>query len=146
MLKIEKEKLRVRPSHCATNSERVMTARAHDVMIKRVYDQPGDADGTRVLVDRIWPRGLTKQRAAADVWLKEIAPTGALRKWFGHDPARWKEFQARYRVELDRNGAAVDRLRGLIQSGPITLLYGAHDEAHNNAVALLDYLDVRHGG
>ena len=82
--------------------------------VKRVYEQPADADGTRVLVDRVWPRGLTNQRAAANVWLKEIAPSADLRKWFGHDPSRWKEFEARYRAELDKNGAAIDRLRELI--------------------------------
>ena len=123
-----------------------MTERAHDLNVKRVYEQPADADGTRVLVDRVWPRGLTKQRAAADVWLKEIAPSADLRKWFGHDPSRWKEFEARYRAELDKNGAAIDRLRELIDKGPVTLLYGAHDEAHNNAVALRAYLDSKRDG
>jgi len=120
-----------------------MTARAHQVKVKRVYDQPAAGDGTRVLVDRIWPRGLTKQRATVDLWLKEIAPTDTLRKWFGHEPSRWKEFQARYWAELDRNGAAVERLRDLIHRGSITLLYGARDEAHNNAVALLGYLNAK---
>jgi uncharacterized protein YeaO (DUF488 family) len=89
---------------------------------------------------------LAKERAAVDVWLKENAPTGALRKWFGHDPSRWKEFQSRYRAELDKNDAAVDRLRGLIRMGPVTLLYGAHDEAHNNAAVLLGYLHAKHEG
>jgi uncharacterized protein YeaO (DUF488 family) len=117
-----------------------------NVNVKRVYEQPADADGTRVLVDRVWPRGLTKQRAAVDVWLKEIAPSADLRKWFGHDPSRWKEFEARYRAELDKNGAAIDRLRELIDKGPVTLLYGAHDEAHNNAVALRAYLDSKRDG
>jgi uncharacterized protein YeaO (DUF488 family) len=118
-------------------------ARAHAVKVKRVYDSPADADGMRVLVDRVWPRGLTKQAAAVDVWLKEIAPTGTLRKWFAHDPCRWKEFQARYSAELDENGAAVGHLRDLIRRGPVTLLYGAHDEMHNNAVALLGYLKTK---
>ena len=118
-----------------------MTARAHGVNVKRVYEPPADADGTRVLVDRLWPRGLSKQQAAVNVWLKEIAPSPGLRKWFGHDPSRWEEFEARYRDELDNNGAAVDGLRELIHKGPVTLLYGAHDEAHNNAVALRGYLN-----
>jgi uncharacterized protein YeaO (DUF488 family) len=113
------------------------------VRIKRVYDDAADSDGTRVLVDRIWPRGLTKERAAVDVWLKEIAPSTELRKWFGHDPVRWKEFQARFRKELDRNTDAVAQLRDVIERGPVTLLYGARDEAHNDAVALLGYLDAR---
>lgn len=120
--------------------------RAHDVNVKRVYEPPADADGTRVLVDRVWPRGVTKQRAAVDVWLKEIAPSVRLRKWFGHDPSRWKEFEARYRAELDKNGAAIDRIRELIDKGPVTLLYGAHDEAHNNAVALVGYLESKPEG
>jgi uncharacterized protein YeaO (DUF488 family) len=113
------------------------------VRIKRVYDDAAESDGTRVLVDRIWPRGLTKERAAVDVWLKEIAPSTELRKWFGHDPARWKEFQSRYRKELDRNTDALTQLREIIARGPVTLLYGARDEAHNDAVALLGYLDAR---
>jgi uncharacterized protein YeaO (DUF488 family) len=123
-----------------------MTERAHYVNVKRVYEQPADADGTRVLVDRVWPRGLTKQRAAADVWLKEIAPSAGLRKWFGHDPSRWKEFEARYRAELAENSDAVDGLRALVHKGPVTLLYGAHDEAYNNAVALRGYLDSKREG
>ena len=116
------------------------------VKVKRVYEQPADADGTRVLVDRLWPRGLSKPRAAVNVWLKEIAPSPGLRKWFGHDPSRWKEFEARYRAELDNNGAAVDGLLELIHKGPVTLLYGALDEAHNNAVALRAYLDSKREG
>jgi len=111
------------------------------VKIRRVYDDPAGSDGTRVLIDRIWRRGLTQERAAVDVWLKAIAPTTELRKWFGHDPARWKEFHARYRSELDRNGDAVSRLREIIARGTVTLLYGAHDEAHDDAVVLLGYLD-----
>jgi uncharacterized protein YeaO (DUF488 family) len=117
-----------------------------DVNVKRVYEQPADADGARVLVDRIWPRGLSKQRAAVDVWLKEIAPSAGLRKWFRHDPSRWKEFEARYRAELAENSDAVDGLRALVHKGPVTLLYGAHDEAHNNAVALRGYLDSKREG
>jgi uncharacterized protein YeaO (DUF488 family) len=112
------------------------------VRAKRVYDDPAGSDGTRVLVDRIWPRGLSRERAAVDVWLKDIAPTTELRKWFGHDPARWKAFEARYRQELDRNAAAVAQLRELVDRGPVTLLYGARDDAHNDAVALLAYLDA----
>ncbi len=112
------------------------------VRIRRVYDDAAESDGTRVLVDRIWPRGLTKERAAVDVWLKEGAPSTELRKWFGHDPARWKEFEARYRIELDRNTDAIAQLRELFAAGPVTLLYGARDESHNDAVALLGYLDA----
>ena len=93
-----------------------------------------------MLVDRIWPRGVSKEDAALTLWLKDIAPSDELRKWFGHEPARWAEFQKRYRAELDGNGEAVAQLRGLLGKGKVTLLYGAHDEAHNNAVALAGYL------
>jgi uncharacterized protein YeaO (DUF488 family) len=113
---------------------------AHTLKIKRVYETPSKTDGTRVLVDRVWPRGLTKERAAVDLWLKDIAPTGALRKWFGHEASRWDEFQDRYRAELDTNDEAVSRLREVMAQGPVTLLYGAHDQEHNNATALLAYI------
>ncbi|AZO31678.1 MULTISPECIES: DUF488 domain-containing protein [unclassified Mesorhizobium] len=113
---------------------------AFDIAVKRVYEAPEKTDGQRVLVDRIWPRGVAKKDAALTLWLKEIAPSDALRKWFGHDPERWAEFQKRYRVELDRNEEAVAQLRNVLREGKVTLLYGAHDEAHNNAVALAGYL------
>jgi uncharacterized protein YeaO (DUF488 family) len=118
--------------------------REKPLKIKRVYDEPSEDDGTRVLVDRLWPRGLTRQRAAVGLWLKELAPTDALRKWFGHEPSRWTEFCSRYRAELGRNGAEIARLREVVRSGPVTLVYGAKDEAHNNAVALLEYLHTAH--
>lgn len=113
---------------------------AFDIAVKRVYEPPAKADGQRVLVDRIWPRGVSKKDAELTLWLKEIAPSDELRKWFGHEPERWPEFQTRYSAELDGNGEAVDELRGLLREGKVTLLYGAHDEAHNNAVALAAYL------
>ncbi|MGX8009298.1 DUF488 domain-containing protein [Mesorhizobium sp. ORM8.1] len=113
---------------------------AFDIAVKRVYEAPDKADGQRVLVDRIWPRGVRKEDAALTLWLKEIAPSDELRKWFGHEPERWAEFQKRYRAELDGNGEAVAQLRGLLRDGKVTLLYGAHDEAHNNAVALAGFL------
>ncbi|MER9232321.1 DUF488 domain-containing protein [Mesorhizobium sp. M0622] len=113
---------------------------AMELAVKRIYEQPAPGDGQRVLVDRIWPRGVRGKDAALTVWLKEIAPSNALRKWFGHEPARWEEFQERYRDELDRNGEAVGQLRVLLGKGRVTLLYGAHDENHNNAVALAAYL------
>ncbi|MBZ9771889.1 DUF488 domain-containing protein [Mesorhizobium sp. CO1-1-8] len=111
-----------------------------DLAVKRIYEPPASDDGQRVLVDRIWPRGVSKEGAALTLWLKDIAPSDELRKWFGHEPARWAEFQKRYRVELDGNGEAVAELRALLGKGRVTLLYGAHDEAHNNAVALAGYL------
>ncbi|TPK22676.1 DUF488 domain-containing protein [Mesorhizobium sp. B2-5-9] len=115
---------------------------AFDIAVKRIYEAPGQADGQRVLVDRIWPRGVARKDAALTLWLKEIAPSDDLRKWFGHVPARWAEFRKRYGAELDGNGEAVAQLRGLLGEGKVTLLYGAHDEAHNNAVALAEYLSA----
>ncbi len=113
-----------------------------DLKIKRVYDPPAADDGQRILVDRIWPRGLRKEDAALTLWLKEIAPSTELRKWFAHDPARWAEFQSRYRAELDANAEPVERLRGLIKTGAATLLYSAHDTEHNQALVLADYMNT----
>jgi uncharacterized protein YeaO (DUF488 family) len=107
--------------------------------IKRVYEPPASSDGLRVLVDRIWPRGLTKDAAALDHWLKDIAPTTALRKWFGHDPVRWEEFRRKYLAELAKN-PAVEEARYLTKTGRVTLLYAAHDIEHNQARVLADYL------
>ena len=104
--------------------------------IKRVYLQPGEEDGRRILVDRLWPRGLTKEKASVDLWLKEIAPSTELRKWFGHDPEKWKEFQTRYRAELQQNTEQVSLLKQEAARGVVTLLFGAKDEEHNEAVVL----------
>jgi len=109
--------------------------------IKRVYEPAEAKDGQRILVDRIWPRGLTKEKAAVDTWLKTVAPTTELRKWFNHDPALWAEFRARYAHELDANPEAVKQLRDLTRAGKTTLLFAAHDPVHNNAAALADYLN-----
>jgi uncharacterized protein YeaO (DUF488 family) len=114
--------------------------KAHPLRMKRVYDAPSAEDGTRILVDRIWPRGLTKERAAIDLWLKDVAPSTQLRTWFGHDPGLWPEFRERYFAELRANGAAVTQLVDRAAAGPVTLLFGAHDSEHNNAVALSEYL------
>jgi uncharacterized protein YeaO (DUF488 family) len=113
-----------------------------NVRIKRVYEPRHERDGKRILVDRLWPRGLTKEKAAVDLWLKDIAPSTELRKWFGHDPVRWEEFQTRYRSELKKNGAAVSALRREAESGPVTLLFGTKDEEHNEAVVLRSILNV----
>jgi uncharacterized protein YeaO (DUF488 family) len=110
------------------------------IRLKRVYEEPAKSDGTRILVDRLWPRGLTKEKAHIDLWLKEVAPTDDLRKWFGHDPARWPEFRARYRAELKRNHEQLSLLRQAIAKGPATLVYGAKDEEHNQAVVLHELL------
>jgi len=109
------------------------------IRIKRVYDPPEPDDGLRVLVDRLWPRGLTKSKAKVDVWLKEIAPSAELRRWFGHRPERWHEFQRKYAEELEGNPAVGD-LRGIMARGPVSLLYAARDTARNDAVVLARYL------
>ncbi|WP_413990850.1 DUF488 domain-containing protein [Labrys okinawensis] len=108
--------------------------------IKRIYDPASPDDGQRVLVDRVWPRGISKQTASLSLWLREIAPSTVLRQWFGHRPDRWDVFRGRYHAELDANESAVATLRELVKAGPVTLLYGAHDTVHNNAQALVDYL------
>jgi uncharacterized protein YeaO (DUF488 family) len=113
---------------------------AANVKLKRAYEPPAADDGTRILVDRLWPRGVTKKRAAIDHWMKDIAPSTGLRKWFSHDPARWDEFRRRYAKEVHRNAALLDQLRSLARHGPITLVYSAHDEKHNDAVELRELI------
>jgi uncharacterized protein YeaO (DUF488 family) len=112
------------------------------IALKRVYEEPDSGDGTRVLVERLWPRGLTKERAHVDVWLKEIAPSRELRTWYGHDPEKFKEFRRRYEIELasPTGQAAVARLHDLMEQGPVTLVFAAHDTEHSNAVVLRDLL------
>ena len=111
-----------------------------DVQLKRVYEKPDPKDGFRILVDRLWPRGLTKEKAAVDLWLKDIAPSTELRKWFAHDPEKWKEFQKRYLKELKENKEAVAALKEHLKKGQVTLLYAAKDEAHNEALVLKDFI------
>jgi uncharacterized protein YeaO (DUF488 family) len=113
---------------------------AKNVRLKRAYESPSAEDGTRVLVDRLWPRGVKKADAAIDHWVKGLSPSTELRKWFGHDPARWQEFRRRYAVELRQSADALDELRDLARRGPITLVYAARDETHNDAVVLRDIL------
>ena len=107
-----------------------------DIRIKRVYETPAPGDGTRILVDRLWPRGLTKEKARVDLWLKDVAPSTELRKWFAHDPARWTEFQSRYRQELKHNPVPLSLLEQAAARGPVTFVYGARDQQHNEAVVL----------
>jgi uncharacterized protein YeaO (DUF488 family) len=114
------------------------------IRVKRVYDPPEPSDGLRVLVDRLWPRGLKKENAHIDLWLKEAAPSAELRRWFGHDPARWDEFRRRYTAELDDNRTAFAPLFAM--RGAVTLLFGARDEKHNNAVALAEWLSAQNSG
>lgn len=111
-----------------------------NVKLKRAYEPAAADDGTRVLIDRLWPRGVSKDDAALDLWLKDLAPSTELRKWFGHDPARWAEFQDRYADEVRQQPEAFKQLRDLAQNGRVTLVYSAHDEEHNDAVVLRSLL------
>ncbi len=109
--------------------------------LKRAYEAPAREDGTRVLVERLWPRGVRKDAAAIDLWLKEIAPSADLRRWYGHDRARWAEFRRRYRDELAGNAEAVARLRALAAGGPVTLVFAARDAEHSSAAVLKEWLE-----
>lgn len=113
---------------------------AQNIKLKRAYDRPAARDGMRILIDRLWPRGISKAQAAIDLWVKDIAPSTGLRKWFGHDPARWREFRRRYATETCAHSEQISELRALARKGPITLVYSAHDEIHNDAVVLRDIL------
>jgi uncharacterized protein YeaO (DUF488 family) len=113
---------------------------ADRIRLKRAYEPPAPDDGIRILIDRLWPRGVKKTDAAVDEWMKEIAPSTELRKWFGHNPERWQEFRHRYKREIKQHPDEIDRLRTLAQHGRITLVFSAHDEAHNDAVVLKDLL------
>lgn len=106
------------------------------IKIKRVYEKPDKEDGFRVLVDRLWPRGFTKEKAHVDLWLKEIAPSTELRKWFGHEPEKWPEFKKKYLQELKENEKPVSILRDYLKKGTVTLVYAAKDQVHNEALVL----------
>ena len=114
-----------------------------NIQLKRVYEEPGEADGKRILIDRLWPRGLTKEKARIEIWLKDIAPSTELRTWFGHDPSKWDDFKKRYRNELKNNSETVSKLIEQISQGKVTLVYSAKDKEHNNAVVLAEYLGER---
>ncbi len=109
---------------------------AASIRLKRAYETPAASDGRRILIDRLWPRGLSKAKVAIDGWMKDIAPSTGLRRWFGHDPARWQEFRRRYAEEVRAHPEEVRELRRFAAEGPLTLVYSAHDEAHNDAVVL----------
>ena len=111
------------------------------IKIKRVYEKPSKEDGTRILVDRLWPRGLTKEKAAVDLWLKDIAPSTELRKWFAHDPKKWNEFRKKYLEELKDNDKQVSILKKHVKNITATLVYGAKDEEHNEAHVLEELLN-----
>ncbi len=125
-------------SICVDDESLNMTLR-----IKRIYEPPAAQDGTRILVDRLWPRGVSKEEAHVHAWLKEIAPSAELRRWFGHDPEKWDAFRRRYLEELENNPAAVEELKRQIGQSTATLLYGARDTEHNNALVLRDFIDGR---
>ncbi|MCZ7371675.1 MAG: DUF488 family protein [Candidatus Methanoperedens sp.] len=111
------------------------------IRLKRAYDKPAVSDGVRILVDRVWPRGVTKAKLKADLWLKEIAPSTELRKWFGHEPEKWEEFRKRYFEELDTHTDEVRLLRKKEREGDVTLVFGAKEERFNNAEAIKEYLE-----
>ena len=114
------------------------------IMLKRAYQDASPNDGVRILVERLWPRGLSKGRAKVDLWLKEAAPSTELRKWFGHDPSRWREFRRRYHQQLDRRPEVLEPLLAALGNGPVTFIYGSREERHNAAVALRDYVEDKH--
>jgi uncharacterized protein YeaO (DUF488 family) len=113
------------------------------IRLKRAYEDASPGDGVRVLVERLWPRGLSKERAAVDVWMKDVAPSAELRRWFGHDPDRWAEFRGRYRDELRGRTAELEELRRLTREGAVTFVYGARDIEHNSAVVLREAVEEK---
>jgi uncharacterized protein YeaO (DUF488 family) len=113
------------------------------ITVKRVYDAPDAGDGRRILVDRLWPRGLTKEKAKIDYWAKNVSPSNELRKWYGHEPGKWEEFKKRYFAELDGTQAALDELIGKMGKGPVTFVYSSTERAINNAEALKIYLEAK---
>ncbi|MGO9469828.1 MAG: DUF488 domain-containing protein [Isosphaeraceae bacterium] len=117
-----------------------MSRRNATIRLKRAYEPPAEDDGTRILVERLWPRGVTKERAAIDLWLKELAPSAELRKWYSHDQTRWAEFRLRYWSELEQKAEAIRDLKRRLEEGPVTFVYAAKDEEHNSAIVLKDYL------
>jgi uncharacterized protein YeaO (DUF488 family) len=116
------------------------------IMLKRAYEPVAREDGTRFLVERLWPRGVRKDALRLDAWLKDVAPSTKLRQWFGHDPEKWQEFQRRYRAELDRNTEALEPILQAARRGRVTLIYSSHDQEHNNAVVLKTYIESRLAG
>jgi uncharacterized protein YeaO (DUF488 family) len=125
------------PESCADESAMIK--------LKRAYDRVSPTDGKRLLVERLWPRGLSKDKLKLDYWIREVAPTTELRKWFGHDPAKWRQFRTRYFRELDSQPESWRSIVSLARRGTVTLVYSSHDEEHNNAVALREYLQVKTG-
>lgn len=140
------ERSNVYRRHILFRSELKRVTTTHMIRLKRVYEPWNNKDGYRILVDRLWPRGLTKQKAHIDLWLKDIAPSNALRKWFAHDPKKWKEFKKKYANELQGNAAEVQKLRSILEKQKtMTLVYGAKDEVHNQALVIAAHLNKASG-
>jgi len=118
-----------------------MNSKRIEIRVKRVYEEPEETDGRRILVDRLWARGLSREKAKVDVWVKEIAPSTELRRWYAHDPNKWAEFKSRYFAELEANFGQVEEILGEIQAGIVTFLYSSKEEQLNNAVALKEYME-----
>ncbi len=115
----------------------------HTIHLKRAYDPPAPADGRRILVERLWPRGLTKEAAQLDAWVKDVSPSPELRKWYAHDPEKWPEFQRRYRAELESNPSGIAELRQAMGAGRVTFVFAAKDPERNSATVLREYLQAR---
>ena len=113
----------------------------HRIRLRRAYDEPSGEEGTRILVERLWPRGLKKEEVAADLWLKDIAPSPELRKWYAHDVSKWEEFSRRYRAELEENDGALEPIRAALKRGPVTFLFAARDAEHSSAALLKEYIE-----
>jgi len=111
------------------------------IQVKRIYEEPSSGDGERILVDRLWPRGISKDKARLDAWLKDIAPSDGLRKWYGHDPAKWEEFKSRYAAELENKEDALQAIADKAQKGVVTLLFSSREERYNNATALKELIE-----
>ena len=118
-----------------------MAIRRATIRLKRVYEPLSEDDGARILVERLWPRGVTKEKAAIDLWLKEIAPSPELRKWYGHETSRWDEFRKRYLAEIENNSEVLNDLKQRLKEGPVTFVFAAKDGSHNSAVVLKEYLE-----
>jgi uncharacterized protein YeaO (DUF488 family) len=119
-----------------------MNSKRNNIRIKRVYEEAEEADGRRILVDRLWARGLSKEKAKVDVWIKEIAPSNYLRRWYGHDPDKWAEFKRRYAAELNAKPDIIEEIMEEVRAGAVTFLYSSKEEQLNNAVALKEYIET----
>ncbi|MBI4483544.1 MAG: DUF488 domain-containing protein [Acidobacteria bacterium] len=134
------------PLQAEDGANGIVTRGLHAIHVKRVYEPPAAEDGVRLLVDRLWPRGVQRKALPLDGWLKDVAPSDALRRWYAHDPARWNEFRRRYFAELDGKPQTWQPILEAVRKGNVTLLYSARDPTHNNAVALRGYLMARRKG